>query len=134
MAIGKGSAASFPNYGISAKIKSRDLSPLRAGGGGATSRFVCGYMTCDRYLCRPVLNGLPPVFKVNIRADRSGQSLESCIMHLMEDTTSEPKPCLPNSRKRYSSIHCGAMLPVCRNNKWDGLQARAIPSWVKASV
>src|SRR5690242_5151616 len=38
----KGASAPFPNYGISAKIKARDLSPLRAGGGGDVSRFVCG--------------------------------------------------------------------------------------------
>jgi hypothetical protein len=62
----------FPNYGISAKIKSRDLTTLRGGGGGETSRFVCGYMTCDPYLSLPILSGLPPVFTVNIRTDRSG--------------------------------------------------------------
>jgi AraC-like DNA-binding protein len=84
----KGAARPFPNYGINAKIKARDLSPLRAGGGGEVSRFVCGYMTCDPYLSRPVLNGLPPVFKVNIRADRSGKWLESSIMHLVEEAAS----------------------------------------------
>ena len=88
MTSGRGSAPPFPNYGISAKIKSRDLSPLRAGGGGNVSRFVCGYVTCDPHLCRPVLNGLPPVFKVNIRTDRSGQWLESSIMHLLEEAAS----------------------------------------------
>jgi AraC-like DNA-binding protein len=88
MTSGRGAVAPFPNYGISAKIKSRDLSPLRAGGGGTTSRFVCGYMTCDPHLCRPILNGLPPVFKVNIRTDRSGQWLESSIMHLLDEITS----------------------------------------------
>jgi transcriptional regulator GlxA family with amidase domain len=45
-------------------------------------------MTCDPHLCRPVLNGLPSVFKVNIRTDRSGQWLESSIMHLLEEITS----------------------------------------------
>src|SRR4029434_2456577 len=88
MTSGKGLAAPFPDYGISPKIKSRDLSPLRAGGGGATSRFVCGYMTCDPYLCRPLLNGLPPVFKVNIRTDNSGHWLESSILHLVEEAAS----------------------------------------------
>jgi AraC-like DNA-binding protein len=88
MTSGRGSVAPFPNYGISAKVKARDLSPLRAGGGGAMSRFVCGYITCDPYLCRPVLNGLPPVFRVNIRTDRSGQWIESSIMHLLEETNS----------------------------------------------
>jgi AraC-like DNA-binding protein len=88
MSSGKGTLRPFPNYGITAKIKSRDLSPLRAGGGGETSRFVCGYMTCDPYLSRPILNGLPPVFKVNVRADRSGKWLEDSILHLVEEAAS----------------------------------------------
>lgn len=88
MSSGKGAMRPFPDYGINAKIKARDLSPLRAGGDGDISRFVCGYMTCDPYLSRPVLNGLPPVFKVNIRTDPSGQWLESSILHLVEEAAS----------------------------------------------
>lgn len=85
---GKGTKRPFPDYGITAKIKSRELSPLRAGGGGSTSRFVCGYMSCDPYLSQPILSGLPSVFKVNIRADRSGQWLESSILHLVDEAAS----------------------------------------------
>jgi AraC-like DNA-binding protein len=84
----KGAVAPFPNYGITAKIKSRDLRPLQAGGGGAVSRLVCGYMTCDPHLSRPILHGLPPVFKVSIRADRSGLWLENSILHLVEEAAS----------------------------------------------
>ena len=29
-------------------------------------------MACDPLLCRPILNGLPSAFKVNLRTDRSG--------------------------------------------------------------
>ena len=61
MSSGKSVKPPFPNYGIAPKIKARDLSPLCAGGGGAVSKFVCGYMTCDPHLSRPILNGLPPV-------------------------------------------------------------------------
>jgi AraC-like DNA-binding protein len=88
MSSSKAAVRPFPNYGIAAKIQSRDLSPLRAGGGGDTSRFVCGYLTCDPYLSRPILNGLPPAFKINIRTDRSGHWLESCILHLVEEAAS----------------------------------------------
>jgi AraC-like DNA-binding protein len=88
MASSNGTAPPFPNYGISAKIKARDLSPLQAGGGGATSRFVCGYMSCDPHLSRPILSGLPEVFKVNIRTDSSGNWLESSILHLVEEAAS----------------------------------------------
>src|SRR6185295_5852339 len=88
MTSGKGAKAPFPSYGIGAKVKARDLSPLQAGGGGDTARFVCGYMACDPYLSRPILNGLPSVFKVNIRTDRSGQWLENSILHLVEEAAS----------------------------------------------
>ncbi len=84
----KGATRPFPNYGINEKIKSHDLTPLCAGGGGEISRFVCGYMSCDPYISRPILNGLPPVFKVNIRTDRSGQWLESSILHLVDEAAS----------------------------------------------
>jgi AraC-like DNA-binding protein len=88
MTSGKGAKAPFPSYGISAKVKARDLSPLAAGGGGDIARFVCGYMTCDPFLSRPILSGLPAVFKVNIRTDRSGQWLENSILHLVEEAAS----------------------------------------------
>jgi transcriptional regulator GlxA family with amidase domain len=45
-------------------------------------------MTCDPHLSRPILSGLPPLFKVNIRTDRSGQWLEHSIMHLVEEAGS----------------------------------------------
>ncbi|HEY7291800.1 MAG TPA: AraC family transcriptional regulator [Vicinamibacterales bacterium] len=88
MSSGKDATRPFPNYGITPKIRSRDLSPLRAGGGGAVARFVCGYMTCDPQLSRPILNGLPSIFKVNVRADASGHWLESSIMHLVDEAVS----------------------------------------------
>src|SRR3954471_6664479 len=73
---------------ILSKIKSRDLRPMQAGGGGDAARYVCGYMACDPFLSRPILGGLPPVFKVNIRTDRSGQWLENSILHLVEEASS----------------------------------------------
>jgi AraC-like DNA-binding protein len=88
MNSGKDAVQPFPNYGIAAKVKARDLTPLHAGGGGETSRFVCGYMTCDPHLCGPILNGLPAVLKVNIRSDRSGHWLESSILQMVEEAGS----------------------------------------------
>jgi len=32
---------------------------LRHGGGGAVTRFVCGYLGCSRTVCRPLLEALP---------------------------------------------------------------------------
>ncbi|HEU5400765.1 MAG TPA: AraC family transcriptional regulator [Terriglobales bacterium] len=88
MTSGKGATAKSETAAILAKVKSRDLSPLQAGGGGSKTRFVCGYMACDPHQSRPILSGLPPVFKVNIGADRSGQWLENSILQLVEEAAS----------------------------------------------
>ena len=82
---------------VARKIMSHELSLLRAGGGGEATRFVCGYMACDPHLGRPVLSGLPPMFKVNVRADRAGYWLEHSILHLVEEAAS-------------GSVGCQAML------------------------
>lgn len=73
---------------VERKVRSRELSLLRAGGGGARTRIVCGYMACDPSLSRPILSGLPRMFKVNIRTDRSGQWLENSILHLVHEAAS----------------------------------------------
>jgi len=70
------------------KLMNHDLTPLRARGGGETTRIVCGFMACDPHLGRPILNGLPPVFKVNVRTDRSGQWLENSIFHPLDEAAS----------------------------------------------
>src|SRR5205085_3136146 len=40
-------------------------------------------------------NGLPSAFKVNVRTDRSGQWLESSILHLVEEAASGRDNLLP---------------------------------------
>lgn len=88
MSSGKGAKRPYPHYGIMDKVNARDLSPLCAGGGGPTTRLICGYLTCDPNLCRPILSGLPPVFSVNLRTDNSGQWLENSILHMVEEAAS----------------------------------------------
>ena len=70
------------------KIVRRDLTPMRAGGGGDSTRFVCGFMACDPLLCAPILGGLPPMLKVNVRTDRAGHWLESSLLHLVDEASS----------------------------------------------
>jgi AraC-like DNA-binding protein len=53
----------------------------RGGGGGSITKFICGYIGCERQAQRLFLAGLPPLFKVNIRGDASGEWIESSIRH-----------------------------------------------------
>jgi AraC-like DNA-binding protein len=73
---------------VAAKVRARDLSPLRCGGGGAAAKFVCGYMACDPFFCRSVVSGLPTVISVNIRSDSAGRWMESSLLHLLEEVDS----------------------------------------------
>ena len=73
---------------VERKIRARDLTMLRIGGGGEKTRVVCGYMECDPHISHPILTSLPPIFKVNLRTDRSGRWLESSILHLVDEAES----------------------------------------------
>jgi AraC-like DNA-binding protein len=67
------------NGKILQEILAQGLKLARMGGGGEITRFVCGYLTCDLQLSKSFLGGLPPIFKVNIGSDNSGQWLENSI-------------------------------------------------------
>lgn len=54
----------------------------RGGGGGRITRFICGYIACDRQAERLFLAGLPSLFKTNIRGGASGEWIESTIRQL----------------------------------------------------
>src|SRR2546423_12995608 len=93
-------------------------------------------MTCHPYLSRPILNGLPPVFKVNIRTDRSGHWLESLIVHLVEEAASGRVGSEAMLAKLSEALFVDTLrryvagLPE-QEKGW--LAERAIPSWGKAS-
>jgi AraC-like DNA-binding protein len=71
------------------KILRGSLDEERGGGGGAVTRFICGYFGCEDYAARLLLPGLPPLFKINVRRDASGAWLESSIRHLVSDAQSK---------------------------------------------
>ena len=69
-----------------ARIFSQGLKLSRMGGGGETTKFVCGYMACEPRLTQVFLGGLPPLFKVNIRNDAAGRWLENSICFSASET------------------------------------------------
>ena len=42
----------------------REFIQMRHGGGGAVTRFVCGYLACSRSVCRPLLDALPRLARI----------------------------------------------------------------------
>jgi AraC-like DNA-binding protein len=61
------------------KNLTQGLKLARFGGGGEITRFVCGYMACDPRLSEVFLAGLPPMLKVHVAKEPSGQWLEHSI-------------------------------------------------------
>jgi len=43
-----------------------ELIQIRHGGGGAPTRFVCGYLACNRSVIRPLLEALPRLLRIPI--------------------------------------------------------------------
>jgi AraC family transcriptional regulator, alkane utilization regulator len=56
-----------------------DLIQLRHGGGGAATRFVCGYIACSQSLCRPLLEALPRVLRIPIGDRHAGTLLRELL-------------------------------------------------------
>ncbi len=67
------------------QLLSGDLKVVRLGGGGAVTKFVCGYMACEPRLSKVFLCGLPPVFKVSIRDGSAGGWLENSIRFSVDE-------------------------------------------------
>jgi AraC-like DNA-binding protein len=68
-----------------ARLLAQGLKISRMGGGGEVTKFVCGFMACEPRLSKVFLNGLPPVFKVNIRNHTSGKWLENSIRFSVDE-------------------------------------------------
>ena len=84
--MGNGSpVAPMDNASELKRVLSEGLTVSRCGGGGALTKFICGYMTCEPQLSRVFLGGLPPILKVNIRNDASGQWLEQSIRYSVDN-------------------------------------------------
>ena len=61
------------------------------GGGGRTTCLVCGYLACDARLARMLLQGLPPLLRVNVRGSSAGIWLESSVKYALAEARS-PRP------------------------------------------
>jgi len=78
--LGNGRASTTIDGGAALPgILAGGLQVMRVGGGGEPSRFICGFLSCDPQMSHAFLGGLPPILKVSIRNDDSGQWLENSL-------------------------------------------------------
>lgn len=84
--VSNGSPATLIDSATSlGKFLAGDLRTMRLGGGGETTRFVCGYFGCESHAERLFLAGLPQVIRINVRGDATGEWLENCIRYLVAE-------------------------------------------------
>jgi AraC-like DNA-binding protein len=74
-----------------AEVLSRRPRQLAYGGGGATTRLVCGYLACDARLAQMLLAGLPSLVRVNVRGSNAGVWLEASVRYALAEARS-PRP------------------------------------------
>ena len=72
-------------------VLARRPRTLAYGGGGPTTRLVCGYLACDARFARLLLAGLPPLVRVNVRGSDAGAWLEASVRYALGEARS-PRP------------------------------------------
>jgi AraC-like DNA-binding protein len=64
---------------------------MRHGGGGASTRFVCGYLACSRSVCRLLLDALPRVLRIPIGDAAASTMLRELLrVGVIESSMSRP--------------------------------------------
>jgi len=68
-----------------------DFIHMRHGGGGAVTRFVCGYLACSRGVLRPLLEALPRVLRIPLGAGPTSELLHELLrLGVRESSGSRP--------------------------------------------
>jgi AraC-like DNA-binding protein len=57
------------------------LMRIDHGGGGAETRFICGFLACDPQLCRPLLEALPRMLRVPLNDGAGAPWLLDLLRH-----------------------------------------------------
>lgn len=67
------------------------LLEFRAGGGGAATKFICGYLACDRRASRALLGSLPPMLRISLGdVSRSGWLADLLRLGVEESRAQRP--------------------------------------------
>ena len=100
-------------------VLARRPRQLAYGGGGATTRLVCGYLACDARLARMLLAGLPPVVRVNVRGSNAGVWLEASVRYALAEARS-PRPGGAGVLSKLSEVLFIEVLRLYMNEQAEG--------------
>jgi AraC-like DNA-binding protein len=65
---------------VEAEARARGgLVPIKLGGGGEITRFVCGYVACSRSVCRPLFEALPRALRIPIGGGPASAALRELL-------------------------------------------------------
>ena len=78
---------SRPSLDVGQLLRER-TDELQVGGGGEPTRIICGYLSFDPILCRPVLAALPRVLTVRLRGDESTGWVERSFVYAVAEAAS----------------------------------------------
>lgn len=77
---------------------------LQRGGGGPETRFVCGYIACDRRICRPLISCLPAMFKVTLGQSSASIGSSSWLIDMLKVGVQESAAQGPGARSLLTKI------------------------------
>ena len=66
-----------------------ELFHMRHGGGGAATRFVCGYLALDRSLFRALFQALPPILRIPVGDGPSAALLRELLRAAVSESFAE---------------------------------------------
>jgi len=100
-------------------IFSRRPRVLAHGGGGVTTRLVCGYLACDARLARMLLTGRPKLVRVNVRGSNAGTWLEASVRYALAEARS-PRPGGSGVLAKLAEVLFIEVLRLYMNEQRDG--------------
>jgi AraC-like DNA-binding protein len=101
------------------EVLSRRPRQLSYGGGGATTRLVCGYLACDARLAGLLLAGLPALVRVNVRGSSAGNWLEASVRYALGEARS-PRPGGAAVLAKLSEVLFIEVLRLYMNERTEG--------------
>jgi AraC-like DNA-binding protein len=101
------------------EVLARRPRQLAYGGGGPTTRLVCGYLACDVRLAEMLLAGLPPVVRVNVRGSNAGIWLEASVRYALAEARS-PRPGGAGVLAKLAEVLFIEVLRLYMNNQSPG--------------